>query len=350
MDPLSQGTLGAIGAQNLASFLGNRSGCSSANSTQLSRRQLKIAGILGFLAGLSADLDVLIRSDSDPLLAFEYHRQFTHSLIFIPIGGLISAILLFYLFRSRWKLSFKTTVLYCTAGYATHALLDACTTYGTQLFWPFSNARIAWNTVSIIDPLFTLPLLALVITASYRNSTILARVALAWVFIYLSFGMIQRDRAEQATYALAAARGHQADKLVAMPSVGNAIVWKTVYLANDKYYVDVVRTGISISNYEGRSVEKYSAEQAFPWLNNTSQQALDIERFRWFTNNYIGIHPDHHNQIIDVRYSRNPLSVDSMWSVQPIKGKSDDEHINFVFTRSDLNADLGALWEMVKGQ
>ena len=50
-------------------------------------------------------------------------------------------------------------------GYGTNGLLDACTTYGTLLLWPFSNARIAWNNVSVIDPLFTLPLLGFVLTA-----------------------------------------------------------------------------------------------------------------------------------------------------------------------------------------
>jgi inner membrane protein len=341
MDPLTQGMLGAIGAQNLGHL---------ATNPPTKYKQLKLAGILGFLAGLSADLDVLIKSESDPLLAFEYHRQFTHSLIFIPFGGLLSAVILFSLFSRRWKLSFQTTMLYCTAGYATHALLDACTTYGTQLFWPFSNVRIAWNTVSIIDPLFTLPLLALVIAASFRNSTTIARIALAWVFIYLAFGMLQRDRAEEAAYALANERGHQAERLIAMPSIGNAIVWKTVYQADNKYYVDVVRTGISISRYEGRPVEKYSADRHFPWLNSASQQATDIQRFRWFTNDYIGIHPDDAGRIIDVRYSRNPLSVDSMWSVQPAENKSDREYIKYVASRSDVDSDLGALWSMYKGQ
>ena len=52
-----------------------------------------------------------------------------------------------------------------TLGYSTHGLLDACTSYGTQLFWPFSNERISWNNISIVDPLFTIPVLILVVIA-----------------------------------------------------------------------------------------------------------------------------------------------------------------------------------------
>ena len=62
MDPVSQGAFGAIFAQTV------------------SGRRKYIAGArLGCLAGLAPDLDILIRSSSDPLLRLEFHRQFTHS-------------------------------------------------------------------------------------------------------------------------------------------------------------------------------------------------------------------------------------------------------------------------------
>ncbi|MFT5657456.1 MAG: inner membrane protein, partial [Gammaproteobacteria bacterium] len=79
MDPLTQGVLGA--ALPLAA----------------ARRSdhLVAVGILGLLSGMAPDLDVLLRSSSDPLLYLEYHRQFTHSLVFIPFGGLLCCLLLY---------------------------------------------------------------------------------------------------------------------------------------------------------------------------------------------------------------------------------------------------------------
>ena len=136
MDPLSQGTVAAAFAQ------------SSANKNNL----LKVA-LVGFLAGLAPDLDVLIQSSTDPILFLEYHRQFSHSLFFIPFGSFIVALLIFPLIRK--SMSFKTVYIASLLGYATHGLLDACTSYGTLLFWPFSNERITWNNISIVDPLFT---------------------------------------------------------------------------------------------------------------------------------------------------------------------------------------------------
>ncbi|MGB1248508.1 MAG: metal-dependent hydrolase, partial [Chitinophagales bacterium] len=41
----------------------------------------------------------------------------------------------------------------------THVLLDAFTTYGTQLLLPFSDKRISFDSINIVDPVYTIPLL-----------------------------------------------------------------------------------------------------------------------------------------------------------------------------------------------
>ena len=158
MDPLSQGVIGAVAAQQ-----------------KTTKNHFVIATILGFLSGMAADLDIFIRSSNDPLLYLEFHRQFTHSLIFIPIGGFLCAIFFYYLFLRNKDITFKQTYIYSTLGYATHGLLDSCTTYGTQLLWPFTDDRVAWNTISIIDPLFTIPLLSLIILAVIKKKKIISK-------------------------------------------------------------------------------------------------------------------------------------------------------------------------------
>src|SRR5690606_718925 len=151
VEPLSRGVVGAIAAQSVA-----RSG------------ELRAASVAGFAAGLLPDLDVFIRSAEDPLLFLDYHRHFTHALAFVPIGGAVAALLLWPALR-RW-LPARRLLLFCLLGFATHGLLDACTTYGTQLLWPFSNSRVAWNVVSVVDPTFTLLVLGLMAVAVARRS------------------------------------------------------------------------------------------------------------------------------------------------------------------------------------
>lgn len=332
MDPLTQGTLGA-----------------SLPQAASSGRQAATAGLLGFFAGMAADLDVLIRSGTDPLLFLEYHRQFTHALVFIPVGGLLCALVLHGLLGRRRGLSFRQSLLFCTLGYATHALLDACTTYGTMLFWPFSDARIAWNTISIIDPLFTLPLLLAVVMAARRRNAAWARVGLAWAVVYMGLGLVQRDAAEEMGYALAAQRGHAPLRLEAKPSFANILVWKVVYETGDRFYVDAVRTGLSPRVYPGDSVLKLDLERDMPWLDLESQQARDIERFRWFSNGYVARDPHNHRRIIDIRYSMVPNEVDALWSIEirPDAGRA--EHAAYLVHR-DAGPQRGArVWGMLTG-
>ena len=314
VDPLSQSVLGASAAQSAAA-----------------RQHVLMAGICGLLAGLAPDLDSLIRSDTDPLLYLEYHRQFSHALIFIPFGGLACAALLHALFARR--LRFRDTYLYCTTGYATHGLLDACTTYGTQLLWPFSNARIAWNTVSIIDPLFTGPILLLIVIAAFGKRRWLGRAALVWAIAYLSFGALQRERAESAGESLAASRGHAPLRLEAKPSFANIWLWKIVYETADRYYVDAVRVTTSAKIYPGDTVTKLDIGRDLPWLDPDSQQARDIERFRWFSNGYLAPDPNRPNFLVDTRYSLVPNEVDAMWGIELDPTASTDAHVRFLWAR-----------------
>ncbi|MGB2377272.1 MAG: metal-dependent hydrolase [Luminiphilus sp.] len=330
MDPLSQATLGAAAAQSL-----------------IKKSDLARIALIGALAGMAPDLDVLIQSSTDPLLQLEYHRQFTHSLIFIPVGALLCAIA-FWPFMRR-HMSFKAIWLTALAGYATHALLDACTTYGTLLLWPFSDARIAWNTISVVDPVFTLPLLGFVIAAGVKKSQFIGRLGMAWVAFYLSIGVIQEERAIAAGEALAADRGHAPDVVSAKPSFGNLLLWKTVYEYDDHFWVDAVRAGGDVTIIEGDHVARLNLQSSFPWLDTDSQQARDVERFRWFSNDYLAIDSDDAFLIVDMRYSHLPNEIKGLWGIRLDPDASADEHVTWIARRSADSERFEQLWAMLKG-
>ncbi len=330
MDPLTQGVLGAAAPKSVAP-----------------PEHARIACLLGFLAGMAPDLDVFIRSPEDPLLFLEFHRQFTHSLVFIPVGGLIVGYLLHRLYAARRGLSLRHSVMYCTLGYATHALLDSCTTYGTQLFWPFSDQRFAWNTVSVVDPLFTLPILLLIGIATWRRKAALARLALAWAIAYPTLGLVQRDRAEAVGWALAEQRGHVPIRLEAKPSFANLLVWKLVYETEERYHVDAVRAGWEMLTFEGNSVPKLDVRRDFPWLAPGSQQALDIERFRWFSNGYLAVEPGNPYRITDIRYSMVPNEIQGLWSIELDPAAEPDSHVGYVVSRAADERAVGSFRAML---
>ena len=336
MDPLTQGALGAALPQS------TWTGRSSHH-----KYQVALAGFLGMLGGMAADLDVLIYSDTDPLLFLTFHRQFTHSLIFIPFGGLIMALSVRWILKRRWQLRYWQTALLCSLGYATHALLDTATSYGTMLLWPFVETRYSWSIISVVDPLFTVPLMLFVFLAAKRNDPRLARIGIVWALIYLGAGWWQHQDARDIALDLAASRGHTPLRFEIKPSFGNILVWKSVYEANDQFFVDAMRVGIAAKVYKGTSVSKLNVGQDFPWLVSDSQQARDITRFDHFSNGFSALDPANPNRIIDVRYSFVPNEVSALFSIELTAAAGPTEHVHYQSHREQAREQFGRLWHMI---
>ena len=330
MDPLSQGTVGAAFAQSVAN-----------------KNNIFKIGFIGFLAGLIPDLDVLIQSSTDPILSLEYHRQFTHSLFFIPFGSLIFALLFFPLFKS--SMSLKTVYFASLLGYATHGLLDACTSYGTQLFWPFSNERVSWNNISIVDPLFTIPVLILLVIAIKTKKKIFSFFGIGWIIFYISLGFVQYERALLVATELAKMRGHNVERLTLKPSFGNLILWKSIYQHKETFYVDAIRTALSSTWCLGESIRVFDYQYHLPDLDKESQQKKDIERFRWFSQDYLGYDKEK-NIVTDVRFSMIPNQISPMWGLVIDDQRGVNEHAIWWTSRSLDQSQIDLFKDMVKGK
>lgn len=311
MDPLSHAVTGAA----IGALIGGRPG-------------LRAGVIAGALAGMSPDLDIFLRSASDPLLHLEFHRGFTHSLFFAPILALASAALFHPFLRSQ--LPFARNLLVCLAAIWLHGLLDAATSYGTNLYWPFSNARVGWNMVAVIDPLYTLAALGLVAASIVRRRLRWSALALIWMAGYVALGGVQRDRAQRAIEAEALRRGHGAITAEAKPSIFNQIVFRTVYRTEESYFVDAVRVGYfgSIKIYPGTEVPIFDQATAFPDLPDDSRLAKDIERFGHFSMGFLYQVPEEPEIVADLRYALVPNAIDPLWGIR-VDPAHADKHAPF---------------------
>ena len=331
MDPISQGAIGAVVPQVVSR-----------------RGKLRAFAVLGCLAGMAPDLDVFIDSSTDPLLFLEFHRQFTHALLFIPIGAALVALALHPFVRRTLRP--RETYLACLLGYATHGLLDACTSYGTQLLWPFSEHRVAWNIVSVVDPLFTLPLLGLAALAAVRRRRAFAVAGLVWAVGYLALGAVQHQRAEAAGAQLAAERGHQPRRLLAKAGFANLLVWKVVYEHGGRFHVDAIRAGMDVTVCSGASIARLDVRRDFPWLDPGGRQARDVERFRRFSDGYVAVDPRRANRIIDMRYSMVPNTIDPLWGIELDPRAPPDRHVRYVEDRESRVDQRRAYWRLLMGE
>ncbi|OMH37508.1 metal-dependent hydrolase [Motiliproteus sp. MSK22-1] len=316
MDIVTQGLIGATLAQAWA-----RPG------------EVRLASLVGFCAPLLADADALISSIEDPLLYLEYHRHFTHALLFIPFGALFASVLLWPVLRKR--LAFKRVYFYALIGYATAGFLDACTSYGTHLLWPFSDDRIAWSIVSIFDPMFSLVLIAAMVFAAVKHQPFAARAGIVFVAVYLSLGVIQHNRAESLAQLQAQQRGHVAERLIVKPTLGNLLLWRSVYEADGNYYVDAVRVGLTGNGkvFTGRWVKAFDINLDLPQLTDQMMLYRDIKRFELFSDGFLAWHPDHSNVLGDVRYAMLPTSISPLWGIE-LNLEAPDRHVSFDTYRS----------------
>ena len=302
MDILTHGLLGGALAQSFSK-----------------KSEARDAATVGFVAALLADADALIQSSTDPLLTLEYHRQFTHSLIFIPAGALLVSLALWLAFKIlKRPLGFRRIYLYAFLGCATSGFLDACTSYGTHLLWPFTDERIAWSIVPIFDPLFSLTLGAAMVLGLRWRKTLPARLGLLLAATYLSLGWFQHQRAEEAIRATALLRGHATEKLTVKPTMGNLLLWRSIYRSGGIYYVDAVRVGAGGAGkiYPGTAVRAFDPSRDLPTLSTASVLYRDIGRFDFFSNGYLALHPEDPSLLGDVRYAMLPTSVRPLWGIR----------------------------------
>lgn len=297
MDLITHAALGAAGAAAIAP-----------------RAQARAAALCGALAGMLPDADILIRSDADPLLTLEFHRHFTHALAFVPVGAALAAGLAWWLLRRR--VAFARVYLYCFVGYLLAPLLDACTSYGTHLLWPFSERPVAWNIVSVVDPVLTLAVLVPLALALRRCSAGLARAALAIAFAGLAVGAWQHERAERIAQDLAASRGHVPERLLVKPTLANMVLWRSVYLHDGRIQVDAVRAGLSGSArvYPGDSAPRLDPDRDLG-LPPESRLHADLARFERFADALLVRHPGQPQMIGDARYSMLPTSIEPLWGI-----------------------------------
>jgi inner membrane protein len=225
MDSLTQAVLGA-----------------SIQGALLGRWQGRRALLYGAILGTLPDLDVLI-DYGDAVADMTYHRGFSHSLLVLSALALLITLVARRLqpnpgYSAR-RLFFAIWLVLIT-----HPLLDAFTSYGTQLLWPLATPPVAWSSVFIIDPLYTLPLLVAVIAGLLRGlrerPQWLAISALGVSSLYLVFTVAGKWMAEQKVEQVLAQRGIQAEQLFSTPTPFNSLLWRVIVIDGEHYHEALV--------------------------------------------------------------------------------------------------------------
>lgn len=263
MDSVTQAILGgAIAELGFRERLGNK------------------AVIFGTVCGLVPDLDIIIHWHSEWAYII-HHRGFSHSFLVLAF---LTPILAW--FGYLWAQKASAYLSWCHLTFwalFTHPLLDLFTSFGTQIFWPFSNTRFAWDGIAIIDLFYTIPLLLAIIVGciskfSFRFRRYFAICMFLMTTAYLLLGYANSQEAIQLVRQQLDEQENGNIKVIrAIPTLSNIHVWRIVIQHNDN--------SLSVGLISTSSPQEIQLIQV-PHTNNAlTQQVMYHEYgkiFTWF--------------------------------------------------------------------
>lgn len=149
----------------------------------------------GAIGGLLPDMDVLITPYFNDVDGLFVHRGFSHSLIFAFILAPLLGWLAYLIHKKKSGITkFEWINLVFWAAF-THPILDYFTTYGTGAFLPFSDYRVEFGTIGIVDIFYTLPIIIVLVIIVFlnrksrlRRKLIVSTVLLTSIYIMATVG------------------------------------------------------------------------------------------------------------------------------------------------------------------
>jgi inner membrane protein len=266
MDSLTQAVLGA-GIQG--AMLGRFDG----------RKALLAGAVLGSLP----DLDILI-DYGDPVSAMINHRGFSHS-IFVLTALAIALAAAWHRWRPSPHYGGLRLFLTLWLVLVTHPLLDAFTSYGTQLWWPLALTPTSWSSIFIIDPFFTVPLLIAVVVAAVAGAG--PRIhrglcwPLAWAAVYLGLSLTAKSVVEARVYRQLVAEGERPTALFSTPEPFNILLWRVLARTPDDHYIEAISSVLDSGKAEHIRLPLNTGLASF------LHDAPSIQGLQWFTDHWL---------------------------------------------------------------
>ena len=269
MDSLTHVVVGgAIGELTLGKKIGNK------------------AILIGAFASTVPDLDVFIQMlAKTPDVAIRMHRSYSHAIFVHPFMAIPFAYFTYKLFKN--KISFTTWVLFYTFNFFVHAMLDCCTTYGTQLFLPFTNKLISWNNISVVDPLFTIPVLIFFISVFFfRKENNFRRkfaiVSLLLSFIYLTSSTVHKLKSASVFKQDLSEKKIAVTHFSTTPTMFTSFLWNMVAYNDTTMYLAEYSVFQKSNEIDIVSIPR-NIELLIPF-----EQTKPVETLKWFSEgNYI---------------------------------------------------------------
>lgn len=339
MDSLTQIVLGAAcGEIALGRKIGNK------------------AILFGAIGGTIPDLDVILGNlfFNNQIDQTAFHRGFMHSIVFAIIASLVIGFIFFELYNTKARkgtTTIKDWIWLFFLSIFTHPILDSFTPYGTQLFLPFSNYRVAFNTISVVDLVYTFPFLFCMVATMFFKRSNPRRIKWAKAGIYISSVYMILTIANKlyidTVFEKSFKEAHIPFKrFSAQPTIGNNILWYSVAESENNYHVGFY----SLLDSNNRMDTIYTITKNHELLDIHHP---DIKTLRWFSNEYFRFLKNSTTgsiEYIDLRYPfLNPKNPNSALFTFPLIKEGNRYNISSFRDRKIDSMGFQNFWERLKG-
>lgn len=265
MDSLTQAVLGA-----------------SISGAMLGRYHGRKAVIAGAVLATLPDLDVFIRY-ADPISSMTYHRGFSHSVIVLTAFSLFLTIF-WRTIKPDKRYSAGWLFLAIGLTLVTHPLLDAFTSFGTQLWWPFTPTPTSWASIFIIDPIYTIPLAIGAFGALFAGVGPRTQKLLNWGLIlstvYLAATFGAKQWAEHKALIQLKQHGAPTGEVYSTTMPFNSLLWRVITRDADQQCEMII-------SLLDTSPNEYVCLDHNHYLLQGVPQSDQIDRLRWFTGDWV---------------------------------------------------------------
>lgn len=187
----------------------------------------------------------------------------------------------------EYNIGFKDWTLMYFLAFLTHWVIDACTAYGTQIFEPFSRYRVAFNNISIVDPLYTVPmiigLVAVFFARKYQKQRFWNYLGISIASLYMATTFYSKSIMNTVVTDNLQQQGIEFTEYITYPTILNTVLWQTTVVTEDAYYYGTYSLLDETPNIDfvklpknHALIEKYQGEEY-----------LDI--LLWFANGYYNL-------------------------------------------------------------
>ena len=304
------------------------------------------AALWGAVAGTLPDLDVLIEH-GDPIRNMVLHRAETHALFWLtlfslPLAASVSRLHGEWAQWRRWWMAMWLALV-------THPLLDTMTVYGTQLALPFSDRPFGVGSIFIIDPLYTLPLLAgagwaLASRGSARGLKANA-AGLMLSSAYLVWGVLAQGHVERVARQSLAVQGVDVEQVLVTPTAFNSVLWRVVVLAGPTYHEGFY------SLFDGGRQITFDRFERGTALSSALQDIEGVQRIAAFSKGFYKLHANDTQLLVtDLRMGQEPYYVFTFAVAERNSAAQPLPRPVQLGTRPDVRRGLPWLWRRAWGE